>query len=315
MNTPYDVVIIGGGPAGLTAAMYAARRDLSVLLVTQSLGGQAAMTHIIENYPGFGRITGPLLMEKFYKQALKSGAFFEFDSVQYLKKTKRGFVVSTGKHEHSARAIIIASGLSPRKLDVVGEDRLYGKGVSYCVACDGDVFAKKNVAIVGGGSSAIQGAVMMSKIAKHVHVIHRRDSFKAEPKVLRELRKKKNVIFHIPFRVTKITGKKSVEKISIHEIEGNTKTELSVNALFIHAGFISKARDYKSFVALNKRNEITVTRDCETNKKGVFACGDITDISYKQIIISSGEGAKAALQAYKYLAELDGKRPNLVDWS
>jgi len=310
----YDVIIVGGAAAGLTAAIYTARRAMKTLVITQDIGGQAATTSDVENYPGFELIEGPELMQKFYKQAEKSGAEFVIEEVKEVKKEGDIFKVVNNTQTYETRAVILAFGLTHRHLGVPGEEGLIGKGVSYCVTCDAPLFKNKDVAVVGVGNSALDAAELLSKMAKKVYLIHRRDKFRGEQILVDRVKAAENVEILYESKVIEIKGEQLVNSIIVANVKNEQqKKEIPVNGIFVEIGFKVKADLIKNLVKLDNNNQIVITADNETSTPGVFAAGDVTNISYKQIITSAGEGAKAALQAYKYLNA--GKSSAVgIDW-
>ncbi|PJE58077.1 MAG: thioredoxin-disulfide reductase [Candidatus Portnoybacteria bacterium CG10_big_fil_rev_8_21_14_0_10_36_7] len=309
-----DLLIVGAGPAGLTAAIYATRRKLKTVVVSMTIGGQMAQTNEIENYPGFDFIDGLTLANNMKAQAEKYGAEFDFEEILEIKKQSDVFIAKTKKYEYEAKSIILAFGLMPRKLDVPGEKELTGRGVTYCATCDGPLFKNKVIAIVGGGNSAIEAAEYMSKIAKHVYVINRTDQFRATPILLEQARSKKNIEFYCFTVIKTIKGETVVKSIDIANLKDESVIEeLAVDGVFIEIGYQAKTDWLKDVVNLNKRGEIIVDRNGITSTAGIFASGDCSDTHYKQIVISAGEGAKAALQAYKYIVGKEGKVA-MPDW-
>jgi thioredoxin reductase (NADPH) len=296
----YDLIIIGAGPAGLSAAIYAARYKMNFLVVGELVGGLATEAHKVSNYPGVKDISGIELMESFRAQAEALGAKIEESAVQNIEKKKDRFVVKTANASHEAKAIILALGLQHRKLNISGEEEFLGKGVSYCATCDGAFYKNKNVAVIGGGNSAVSAAVMLAKIAKKVYLINRSDKFRAEPAWIEELKKMKNAEIIYNANVSKVSGKEFVEKIEL-----DTGKKLDVDGLFIEAGVIPSTLLAKNLVvSLDENGFISVDNEMNTNVAGVFAAGDITNgSSFKQIVIACGQGAIAAYSAYKFVAK------------
>ena len=312
-NGIYDVIIIGGGPAGLTAGLYASRRTLKTLILTKDLGGQAAISYDVENYPGLDLIDGLSLMQKFATQAQKFGAEIRYGLVKKIRKEKKGFVVETDQAKFQAKALILAFGLEPRDLDIAGEQKFKGRGVSYCATCDGPLFKGKTVAVVGGGNSALDAAEYLAKLAAKIYLIHRHNQFRGEEIVVARLKKNLVVEMVLSSEIIEIKGSQFVESIIIKDNGHNKNKELKVNGVFVEIGYTAKTEVIKDLVKINGRGEIITDKDTNTSQAGIFACGDVTDCSYKQIIISAGEGAKAALQAYKYLY-LQKDEHILPDW-
>jgi thioredoxin-disulfide reductase len=311
----YDLLIIGGGPAGLTAAIYATRRKLKTMIVSMTIGGQMALTNEIENYPGFDFSEGMDLSMKMKDQAQKWGT--EFDSNEVLSVVKgdnETFTVKTNKTEYEVKSVILAFGLTPRKLGVPGEEEFKGKGVTYCATCDGPLFKGKTIAIVGGGNSAIEAAEYMSKLAKKVYLVNRSELFRAIPHLLDKVSKLDNVEFYCNTKISEIKGSALVESATfVSTADESKQEEKKLDGVFIEIGYQSKTQWLKDTVDLNDRGEIIADRHTNTSVEGIFAAGDCTDIQYKQIIISAGEGSKAALEAYKYIVGREGKI-SAPDW-
>jgi thioredoxin reductase (NADPH) len=309
----YDLIIIGGGPAGLTAAIYACRRNLKTLLITIAVGGQVLEAERIENYPGFLGVKGSKLMERFQKQAIKSGAEIVLEEVKEIKEIEGGYAVKTNAKEYTGRAIILAFGRTPRNLNVPGEEKFRGKGVSYCATCDMPLFKEKTIAVVGGGNAALEAALYGSKVAKKVYLIHRRDEFRGFESFVEKIKKKENVELVLSSIVTEIKGEDTVKSIVVQDLKTNQLKELQVDGVFVEIGSEVKTDFIKNLVKLNENNQIVITNNCETFypdkdeiRPGVFAAGDVTSTPFKQIVTAAGEGCKAALQAYNYLHGIKG---------
>lgn len=309
----YDIIIIGAGPAGLTAGLYTSRRSLKTLIISKDLGGQASISYEVENYPGVELTDGLALMQKFAKQAQKFGARIKYGEVEKISKQKNEFSVEAAEETFHSKAIILAFGLTPRNLNVPGEKEFRGRGVSYCATCDGPLFKNKNIAVIGGGNSALEASEYLSKIAKKIYLIHRRNEFRGEKILLNEIEKNKKIEMVTSSEILEIKGQQLVESIIIKD-NGHDKTkEIKVNGVFVEIGYSAKTDFIKNIVKTNKIGEIIADKDSNTSESGIFACGDVTNTTYKQIVISAGEGAKAALQAYKYLSLL--KEENILpDW-
>ncbi len=313
MDTTVDILIIGGGAAALSAAIFAARRNLATLVVMKDLGGQLATTDKIENYPGVEFSTGPDLARKFKLQAAKFGAQFVYDEISSCARDDGGFVARGIDGEYRARTVILAFGLTPRGLEVASEEQFWGKGI-YTSPIDWlDQVKAQPVAVVGGGSAALQSALLLSDVAEHVTLIHRRDEFRGEEVLAEQVRARPNVSFLLNAVVSGLAGSGRLEFVRVKT--SDQEINLPVSALFVNIGYQAKTSWLAGFVNLNERQEIIIDRNCATSTPGVFAAGDCTDISWKQIPISSGEGAKAAISAYQYLLIKDGKRGALTDWS
>jgi len=309
----YDLIIVGAGPAGLTAGIYASRRNLNNLIISKDAGGQAATAAHVENYPGFEQVNGFELMQKFQKQAEKFGSQFLYEEVENIVKKDNIFEVKTLSGQiKKAKALILAFGLNHRNLNVPGEKEFTGKGVAYCATCDGPLFKDKVVAVIGGGNAALESAQYLTAIAQKIYLIHRQEDFKAEEVLINKIETSPKIEIIAQSVVTKILGDKLVEKIEISNLQNQQKRELELSGVFIEIGYQVNAEVIKDLVRLNEKNEIIKDAECITSASGVFAAGDITDIKYKQIVISAGEGAKAALSAYQYLK---GGEDSSSDWS
>jgi len=301
----YDLIIIGGGPAGLAAGVYAARKQLKTLLISGDIGGQINTTWGIENYLGYQFIEGPELINKFQTQVSQFPIDQEIgDRVRRLRKITGGFAAITeaGKR-YQGRAVILATGKRPRKLNVPGEAELTGRGVSYCAICDGPVFAGQKVAVVGGGNSALEAVLDLLKIATHVNLISV-TPLTGDPVLSNQLRGAKNLTIFLEHETTHIKGEGFVTGMVIKELKTGKEKELEVGGVFIEIGLVPNSDAVKGLVELNKQGEVIVTQRNETSVPGLYAAGDVTDVPEKQIIVAAGEGAKAALQAHRYLQRL-----------
>ena len=301
----YELMIIGGGPAGIAAAVYAARKQLKTLLLTVDIGGQINNTWGIENYLGYQFIEGPELINKFQTQMGQ----FPIDQkigekVSQLKKIKKGFeAITEAGNKYQARVVIFTTGKNPRKLGVPGEKELTGRGVTYCAICDGPVFAGQKVVVVGGGNSALEAALDMVKIAEHVDLVSL-TKLTGDPVLIDRLAGAKNLNTYIEYQTEEIKGKDLVEGVVIKDIKSDEKKTLNVTGVFIEIGLVPNSNAVKELIKLNKWGEVPVSCACETTMPGLYAAGDVTDVPEKQIIVAAGEGAKAALQANRYLQRL-----------
>ncbi|MEM5882830.1 MAG: FAD-dependent oxidoreductase [Candidatus Aenigmatarchaeota archaeon] len=315
----YDVIIIGGAAAGLTAGIYAARRKLKTLILTKDIGGQASLAFQVENYPGFLKISGLELMQKFYQQAINSGAEIIFEEVLEIKEKGNNYLVKTAGKEYESKAVILAFGKTPRSLNVPGEKEFIGKGVSYCAVCDLPLFKGKTIAVIGGGNSALDAALNGSEIAKKVYLIHRRKEFRGFEELVEKVKEKKNIEFVLDSVVKEIKGKKFVEAIIVENVLTEEEREIKVDGVFVEIGFETKIDFVRELVKIDQNNQVMINKKCETFypnsdkiRPGIFAAGDLTDSPFKQIITSAAEGAKAALQAYNYVKGIDV--PLTIDW-
>ncbi len=302
----YDVIIIGGGPAGLSAGIYTARARLSTLLIERgAFGGQILNTEWVENYPGFPEgISGIDLTELMHKQAEKFGLETLLDEVTGIDITKDPKTVISSGGSYTARAIIIASGSERQKLGVPGEAEYTGKGVSYCATCDGAFFREKEVAVVGGGNAAITEALELTKFASRITVIHRRDELRAT-KILQEkafAEPKIEILWDSV--VDEITGETFIEKVKVSNVKTKKKSVLNVAGIFMAVGFKPNTGYLKGVVEMDKINAIITDDKMATSAPGVFAVGDIRSSSIRQIIAASGDGAVAAINAEKYITGL-----------
>jgi len=297
----YDVLIVGGGAAGLAAAIYTCRKKLKTGIISVDTGGQAMLTNDIENYPGFDKISGPELMSKFQTQASTFGVEFINERVEKISGGNRSFKIN-GKY--LAKAVIISSGKTARKVGVPGEGKFLGRGVSTCATCDAGFYQDKNVVVVGGGNSALEAVELLSKFASKVYLIHRRKGFRGDEITLDKIKKLKNVEIMTNTILKEIRGRESVESIIIND------KELKIDGVFIEIGYKLDTDWLKGFVKMNKLGEIKIDDRCNTSHKGIFAAGDVSTVPYKQVVISAGEGAKAGLEAYKYISGEE----TVIDW-
>lgn len=311
----YDVVIVGGGPAGLTAALYCARRTLKTLILAKDLGGQMAATTEIENYPGFDAITGVELAMKMKAQTEKFGAEMKMASVEKItQKEDQNFIIEYGEEKAEAQSVILAFGLTPRNLEVPGEKEFANKGVTYCANCDAPLYKGKHVAVVGGGNSALDAADYLSRIAAKTYLIHRRDEFRGEQVIIDEVMKNKDIEIIYDTEVKEIKGDKFVTGITIENIKAKETKELELDGVFIEIGRQAKTDWLEGVVELNEKKEVVVDYNGNTKHDGIFAAGDITSVNQKQIAVATGEGVKAALACYTYLLKKKGQSIPGVDW-
>jgi len=301
----YDLIIMGAGPAGLTAGVYASRKLLSTMIISENIGGQAMESWAIENYMGYRMVSGEDLMAKFEEQVRNLNVHLELDRVTGVAKEGGLFTVTTySERVFRTKTIVVATGRRPRRLGVEGEERFWGRGVSVCSTCDGPLFKGKDVAVVGGGNSAVMAAIEMAKIARSVHLIVR-STLRADAVYLDRLKEmEKNVAIHQPYTVTGLLGVDVLTGITIRHKDSGAEEEVAVDGVFAEIGHEPNVDAVRDLVAINDRNEIVVDENCHTSLPGIYAAGDVTSINGKQIIIASGEGAKAALEAQAYLLSL-----------
>lgn len=307
----YDIAILGGGPSGMTAGIYSARYSRKTIIIGEEVGGTCMKGGTYENWPGEKKISGFELVNKIKEHVESYGVKILPKKVTSIEKQGRVLIVKMGEEKIQAKTIIIALGTKHRKLEIPGEEKLLGKGVSYCATCDGPLYRGKTTVVVGGGNSALDAAEYLSKVAKKVYLIHRRDEFRGEKILIDQVKAAENIEIIYNANTTEIKGADRVEAL-VYKTNDGKESEISVEGIFIEVGHIAKTAWLESLVKLNERREILISPDCETNQPGVFAAGDVTQITYKQAVISAGEGAKAGLQAYKYL---QGDKPMTPDWT
>jgi len=301
----YDLIIVGGGPAGMTAAVYAARKRLNTLLLSKDVGGQVLWTMGVENYMGYQYIEGPELMQKFEEQVKQ----FPLDQkigqgASTLSRVDVGFEVrAEGGESYQARAVIVATGKRPRQLNVPGEERLRGRGVTYCAICDGPIFAGEKVAVIGGGNSALEAAYDMVKIGDHVYLVSL-TPLTGDQVLIEKVKEASNLTTLLEHEVLSIEGSNRVESLTVRDLKTGAEKKLEVGGVFVEIGLIPNSDVVRDIVKLNRLGEIEVSCACETGVPGLFAAGDVTNVPEKQIVVAAGEGAKAALAAHKYLQRL-----------
>ena len=288
----YDVAIIGGGPAGLTAGIFTTHAGLSTICFEKlTIGGQASISHEITNYPAFESIGGMDLSEKMFNHCQKSGVKFEFKNVLKVNKLKSGFSIKTKTETYNCKKLIIASGAKARRLNLANEKDFIGRGVSYCASCDGNFFKGKTVAVVGGGYSACEYVDYLAKITKHVYLINRSENFKAGEHRLNEIKKHKNLTILTSSQVVEINGKDVLEEV---EIKTNNKTKsLKIDGLFIAIGYEPDLSFLNFEIEKDKLGFILVDEDQKTSVDNVYACGDIVSKKFKQVITACADGARA----------------------
>ena len=299
------VIIIGSGPAGSSAALYAARAELAPLVLTgMTLGGQAALTHTIENYPGFpDGVGGADLGTLFQKQAERFGARYEFDSIVSVDFQRKPFQVKTYNSTYLADSVIIATGASSVLLNVPGESEFTGSGVSYCATCDGWFFKEKKVVVVGGGDSALEEAIFLTRYVSEVLLIHRRDEFRAGALLQKRVMENPKIKPVLNSVVKSINGDGVVKSVSIQNVKTGKVEDLVVDGIFVFIGHKPNNDLYKGQVQIDEKGYIVVDSKMQTNIPGVFAAGEAADSQFKQVITSAGMGAAAAMSASKYLEE------------
>lgn len=296
----YDIIIVGAGPAGLTAAIYARRASKKVLVLeAKNYGGQIINTLDIENYPVERHISGFDFATKLYNQAKDLGAEIVFEKVIEIKDNKEKEVITT-KNKYTSKTIILATGSENRKLGLDNEDELIGKGISYCATCDGAFYKNKDVAVVGGGNTALEDALYLSDIANKVYLIHRRDEFRGVESTLNLLKEKKNVEFIYNSNITKIISEDRLKSIEVTNKDGNIK-EINISGLFIAIGRIPENQNFEKIIKMDKAGYIIAGENCNTNIPGIFVAGDNRTKEVRQLVTATSDGAVSATEAIKYI--------------
>ena len=300
------VLILGSGPAGLSAALYAARADLDPIVLTgMELGGQVSLTHIVENYPGFPEgVGGNELVELFQKQAERFGTKLEFDTASEVDLSKRPFKVQTFNSTYLADTLIISTGATSRRLDIPGETELTGRGVSYCATCDGWFFKDKDLIIVGGGDSALEESIFLTRYANSVTIVHRRDELRAGPFLQNRTKSNPKIDFIWNSIVTEILGEEAVESVRLQDVVTKEERIYPIDGIFIFIGHIPNTQLFKDQLDMDELGYLKVDHLMKTNVAGVFAAGEVADSHFRQVITSAGMGAAAAIQANHYLDEI-----------
>jgi thioredoxin reductase (NADPH) len=300
-------IVIGSGPAGLTAAIYAARATLNPLvLVGNQLGGQISITAEVENYPGFPEtdLTGPELVDRMVRQAERFGARLEYDEVIEVDFSKGSyFYIKTNGKEYEAESVIVTAGASPRRLGVPGEDEFIGPGVSFCATCDGFFFRGKDVVVVGGGDSALEEGLFLTKFANKVQVLHRRDELRAGPALTRRAFANEKIEFVWDTVVDEVVGNGMVSAVQATNIKTNEKSQIDTNGVFIYIGHYPNSKFLEGHLAMDEHGYVITDEKMRTSVPGVFAAGEIQDSMYRQIATSVGQGCAAAMQCEKWLSE------------
>lgn len=306
----YDLIIIGGGPAGMSAGIYAGRHKLNALLISKDFGGQVARKAVmIENYPGFEEVSGTDLFLRMEKHLKAQEIDVERDKVAKIKKTGNGFSVTTErKNQFEAKSVIIASGADPRPLEAVGEKQYIGKGVSYCAACDGPMFPGKTVAVIGGGNAGFETAIFLLAYAKKIYILEAGKEPAAFPILQERIAKSGKVQIIANALVKKIQGRGFVDSLVYEDRLSKKLQALNVEGVFIEIGSTPATSFVKDLVDFNEKDEIKINpKTCETKTKGLFAAGDVTDVFLKQIVVAAGEGAKAEASCYNFIKNINQK--------
>ncbi|MFA5793197.1 MAG: FAD-dependent oxidoreductase [Candidatus Gracilibacteria bacterium] len=297
---PYDLIVIGGGCAGLSASIYARRFNMNVLVVAEMLGGTITTTHLVENYPGFISISGGELANKFVEQATANGVTFK-TGMKVTKVWKDGetFKVQAGEEILEAKTVILATGTTYRKIGIPGEKEFLARGVSYCATCDGGFFKGKNVIIVGGGNSAVKESIILAEHASHVTIVYRGSAFaKAEPQNVKNMEETPNISIRLNSNLAEITGDTAVREVKFED-----GTKMPIDGVFVEVGRVPLTDMVNDLnVAKNEKGEIIINQMSETNIPGFYAAGDVSNSEWKQAIVSADEGCKAAFKAFEFVS-------------
>jgi thioredoxin-disulfide reductase len=309
----YDVIIVGAGAAGMTAAIYTCRKNLKTTVISVDVGGQTNLTNHIENYPGVDALPGPTLMAKFKQNAQSFGAEFITGKVAKVDKNASGFTVTLSDGSaYECRAVIMCSGTVPRELGIPGEAKFLGRGLSTCATCDAPLFKNKVTAVIGGGNAAVEGALELAHVgAKKAYLVHRRNEFRADEITVDKAKKSGLIEFTTPWEPVEILGDKFVTGLKIRHAETKEEKVLELQGVFKEIGHVVDISSIKHLVKVNERNEVIIDAGNRTSVPGIFAAGDLTTVPYKQTVISAGEGAKAALSCYQWLS---GAKTVGIDW-
>lgn len=308
----YDTIIIGSGPAGVTAGIYAVRREMKTLIIGKEPGGQLSLASEIENYPAFESIEAFELIQKMQEHVKSFGVEIKQSEVQEIEKKADKFVVHTSSEDFETKTVIIAMGLIPRRLAIPGEEEFSGRGVSYCANCDGPFFKDKTVVVAGGGNSALDAAEVLSKIAKKVYLIHRREDFKGFEILVDEVERVENIELILNTKIDEIIGKDKVTAVKVSDVETKEEKTIELDGVFIEIGRIAHTDLVADLVERDERSQIIVDESYGTKTPGVFAGGDVVAGDYKQITIAMGQATIAALSAYQYLQLKKGKPEQVI---
>lgn len=298
----YDTIIIGGGPAGLTAALYCSRADAKTLLFEgEGYGGQIAASPRVENYPGFKAVSGNELTSYLYDQALEFGTETEYATVEKVEASGDLFAVTADGNQYMAKTVIIATGVKKRKLGLDGEDDLIGEGISYCATCDGAFFKNLDVAVVGGGSTALTDAVFLAKYCRKVYLVHRRNEFRGEIRLVEALKKLPNVEFVLSCVPHKLVAENGLEALEVKNTVDDSIKALNVSGIFVAVGQIPDNEIFKGLIDLDESGYILAGEDCKTSKPGIFAAGDCRAKTVRQLTTATADGTVAAVNACEYI--------------
>ena len=318
MNELYDVVVVGGSAAGLTAALYAARQGMKTLVVTKDIGGQMLLTNEIQNYPGYESIGGFDLSTKIKEQAELYGAEFAYEEVTGIEESKECpglcFGITTARGQYSGTTVILAFGKTPKNLNVPGEQELNGKGVSYCAVCDGPLFKGKTVMVVGTGDQALEAVNYLANVVESVFLVHQYDKPIGSEEYASQVLSLPNVKAMPNSRVIGLSGGGKLEAVVVEDTTTGRASNIAADGIFIEIGYIPKTDFVRNLVRLNSKGEIEADREGRTSSPGIFAAGDVTDTPFKQAVMSAAQGAAAALSAYNYVQRMRGRTAAKADW-
>ncbi|MXX21377.1 MAG: NAD(P)/FAD-dependent oxidoreductase [Cenarchaeum sp. SB0665_bin_23] len=313
MPRNYEIVIVGAGPAGLSAGMYVARQKVSCMVISKDLGGQMNLIPKLENYPGTIMSSGPLLARTLENQYLSFGGDMTYDTVERVDETDGGLSIKTTRTEYGARALVVAAGKVPNNLGLENESTYQNKGVHYCTKCDAPFYQGRITASVGVGAYLLESGILLSRMANHVYVIYKGGRLGGDPDLIKSLETKENVELIPNSSIKTITGNGTLEQITLSDKAGGEKA-IKVDGLFIEMGSKINLGFVKHLVELNPKGEIKVSNGGRTSHPAVFAAGDATDIPYKQIVAACGDGAAAGLSAFNYIEKLNGRPGVRADW-
>jgi thioredoxin reductase (NADPH) len=311
----YDLIIIGGGVAAFTSALFAGRRGLKVLVVAKDIGGQANWTDLIENFPGHEEIGGHTLVSSIKEQAERWGLELVHAEVDQLKAVDSGFVIHAYGKQYKAKAVILAFGKTPRDLEVPGEQEFKGKGVSYCSNCDGPLFKKKTVVVAGYGDIGLDTTLLLSRFAKKVYTLSKTDRLAGHPGLVKAVGKKKNVELVPHVQIQALTGDTALKQVHLLNLQTNQQSILKTDGLFVELGYVVHSEFLQGLVDLDEQGQVVTDKNQATSVPGIFAAGDATDSTYKQAVITAGEAATAALAAYDWIMERMGGKGLTSDWT
>ncbi|MEM0365186.1 MAG: NAD(P)/FAD-dependent oxidoreductase [Candidatus Nitrosocaldus sp.] len=308
----HDIIVVGGGVAGLSSALFIARQGSDVLVLSQDLGGQLNLIPRLENYPGIILTSGELLARTLEQQVLTFGGKIRYERVERVDAVDDGFRIVSNEREYTCKALILALGKVPRELGVEGERRFLGRGLTYATKSEAPFYQGRVVATTGVGNYLVESALLLSRFARKVYVIYRTSKMAGDKEMIEALERKDNIEYVPNSEVIALDGGERLSSITVKDASGTKRLE--VDGLFVEMGYKVYIDFVKHLVRVNQRGEIEINEYCETSYKGIFAAGDATSVPYKQVIVAAGEGAKAAISAYNYLQRLAGKPGIKADW-